>query len=184
MYCMPWKPFQNCFRATSTKKNTICCPKMAKKCQSWPKSVFCRVWVVIWCPCCPTLRVLVSKKEVTHAVEAISQVFQGRQDLKECQFLRQISVFCVRMVSWCPPYPILRVLKSSGDMLHAIEPIQQVSQGRHHQKNTIFGLKLAKKKTFYPKLAFSGSGWSVGAPLPYVEGSGLVENVSHAVDSI
>ena len=44
------------FQGHQHHKNTIFCPKMAKECQLWPKSVFCWVWVVIWCPCCPILR--------------------------------------------------------------------------------------------------------------------------------
>ena len=99
---MPLKPFHNCFRATS-KRNHHFLPQEGQKSQFWPKSVFPLVWVVIWCPCRPISRALVSKEEVSHAVEAIGQVFQGRQDLKKvffrpkvpknAYFLGQISVF-------------------------------------------------------------------------------------------
>ena len=67
---------------------------------------------------------------------------------KKCQFLAQIRVFWVRLVSWSPPYPILRVLDSEKDVLRAIEAIEQVFQGRHHQKNTIFTQKWPKNANF------------------------------------
>ena len=72
-----------------------------------------------------------------------------RKMAKKCQFLAQIRVFWVRLVSWSPPYPILRVLDPKKDVLHAIEAIEQVFQGRHHQKNTIFRPKMAKKMPFF-----------------------------------
>ena len=85
------------------------------------------------CPCYPILRVLNSKKDVFHAIEAIAHVFQGRHHqkknifrpkmAKKCQFLAQIRVFWVRLVNWSPSYPILRVLDSEKDVLHAIEAI-------------------------------------------------------------
>ena len=69
---------------------------------------------------------------------------------KKCQFWAQIRVFWVRLVSWSPPYPILRVLDSEKDVLRAIE---QVFQGRHHQKNTIFHPKMAKKCQFLAQIS-------------------------------
>ena len=47
--------------------------------------------------------------------------------------LPQISVFRVRVVTSCPPYPILRMLHSKKDVLHAMVPIEQLLQGRNHQ---------------------------------------------------
>ena len=67
-------------------------------------------------------------------------------------FLAQISVFWVRVFSLAHPYPILRVLDPKKDVLHAIEAIEQVFQGRHHQKNTIFHPKMAKKCQFLAQI--------------------------------
>ena len=48
---------------------------------------------------------------------------------KKYHFLALISVFCVRVVSWCSRYPIVRVLDSKEEVLHAIEAISQLFQG-------------------------------------------------------
>ena len=79
------------------------------------------------------LRVLDSKEDVLHAIEAISQLFQGHQHqkntifcpkmAKKYQFLAQISVFWVWVVIWCPSWPNLRVLDSKKHVLHAVEAI-------------------------------------------------------------
>ena len=97
---------------------------------------------------------------------------------KKGQFLPQISVFWPRVVSSCTPYPILRMLDSKIDVLHAIEPIEQVFQGRHHHKKPFFAQKWPKNANFYTKSVFSPSRWLVPArppppPPPYFEGAGL-----------
>ena len=72
---------------------------------------------------------------------------------KNCQFLAQISVLRVHMVSLYPLSSMLRVLDSKKYVAHAIEPISQVFQCRHHQKNTIFRPKMAKKCQFLAQIS-------------------------------
>ena len=74
------------------------------------------------------------------------------------QLLDLISVFWVRLVSWCSRYPIVRVLYSKEGVLHAIEAISQLFQGHQHQKNTIFWPKMSKKCQFWPKSVVMGLG--------------------------
>ena len=73
---------------------------------------------------------------------------------KKMPIFSQIRVFWVRLVSWSPPYPILRVLDSEKDVPRGIEAIEQVFQGRHHQKNIIFHPKMAKKCQFLAQISF------------------------------
>ena len=49
---------------------------------------------------------------------------------KKCQFLAQISVFWVATISLCPPFPFLPAVHFKKDLLQAMEPIEQVFQGR------------------------------------------------------
>ena len=72
---------------------------------------------------------------------------------KKYQFRAQISVSWVWVVSWCPRYPILRVLVSKEDVLHAIEAISQLFQGHQHQKTPIFAQKMAKKYQFWAQIS-------------------------------
>ena len=72
---------------------------------------------------------------------------------KKYQFRAQISVFWVWVVSWCPQYPILRVLDSKEDVLHAIEAISQLFQGHQHQKTPFFAQKMAKKYQFWAQIS-------------------------------
>ena len=72
---------------------------------------------------------------------------------KKYQFRAQISVFWVWVVSWCPRYPILRVLDSKEDVLHAIEAISQLFQGHQHQKTPFFAQKMAKKYQFWAQIS-------------------------------
>ena len=158
MFCKPLKPFNKCFRAATTKKHHFSRENGQKKCQFWAQIRVFWIWVVNSCPCYPILRVLNSKKICFMPLQPLHTCFRGattkknifrRKMAKKCQFLAQIRVFWVRLVSWSPPYPILRVLDSEKDVLHAIEAIEQVFQGRHHQKNTIFRPKMAKKMPFF-----------------------------------
>ena len=110
---MPLKPFNKWFRAATMKKHHFH-GKMANKCQFWAQIRVLWVWVVSSCPCYPILRVLNSKKDVFHAIEAIAHVFQGRHNQKKhfspengqkSKFLAPIRVVWVRLVSWPPPLP-------------------------------------------------------------------------------
>ena len=65
-----------------------------------------------------------------------------------------------------------------------LNPFNKCLRAATTKKTPFLAGKWPKIANFYPKLEFSGSGWSVGAPLPYIEGYGLGNNVSHAVDSI
>ena len=69
----------------------------------------------------------------------------------------------VQVVNSFPPYPILRELDSQANVLHAIEPIQQVFQGRHDKKTPFVAQKRSKEVNFYPKSVLCRSGWSVFA---------------------
>ena len=108
-----------------------------------------------------------------------------RKMAKKCQFLAQIRVFWVRLVSWSPPYPILRVLDSEKDALRAIEAMEQVFQGRHHQKKYHFSPKNGQKMPFFsPNQYFLGPGGQFVPPFAYFKGAGLKKNVLHANTAI
>ena len=64
-----------------------------------------------------------------------------RSKMEECQFWARISVFWVRVVSLCPPYPILSLLDSKHDVLYVIDAIQKLSQGHYHNKIPVFAQK-------------------------------------------
>ena len=86
---------------------------------------------------------------------------------KKYRFRAQNSVFWVRVVCWCPRYPILRVLDSREDVLHTIEAISQLFQGRQHQKRTIFCPEMAQKiPIFCPNQFFLSSGGQFKEPHP------------------
>ena len=120
MSCMPLKPLHTCFRAATTKKHHFS-PENGQKMPIFSQIRVFRLRLVSRSPPYPILRVLDSEKDVLRAIEAIELVFQGRQHqkntnfdpkmAKKCQFLAQISIFWVRVVSLCPPLPVLRVLE-------------------------------------------------------------------------
>ena len=120
MFCMPWKPFNKCFRGATTKKKHFS-PENGQKMPIVSQIRVFWVQLVSWSPSYHISRVLDSEKDVLRAIEAIAHVFQGRhyqkntifhpKMAKKCQFSAQISIFWVRVVSLCPPLPILRVLE-------------------------------------------------------------------------
>ena len=90
------------------------------------------------------LSVLDSKADVLHPIETIPEVRWGRhqeksifaQNWPEYAKFHPKSVFSgPRVVSSRTPYPIMRMLASKADVLHAIEAIEQAYPGRQHQKN-------------------------------------------------
>ena len=182
MCCIPLKPLHTCFRGATTKKN-IFHRKMAKKCQFLAQIRVLWVRLVSWSPPYPILRVLDSEKDVLRAIEDIEQVFQGRHHQKKHfspengqknQFLAQISILWVRLVSWSPPYPLLRLLDSEKDVLRAIEAIEQVFQGRHHEKNHHFSPANGQKMPIFSlNQFFLDPAGQLVPPLPYFEVAGL-----------
>ena len=97
---------------------------------------------------------------------------------KKYQLRAQISVFWVWVVSWCPRYPILRVLDSKEDVLHAIEAISQLfpaTSPENGEKSQFSARNKAaprnghffcpKLANFRPKTVFCGLGWPVQGPL-------------------
>ena len=93
---------------------------------------------------------------------------------KKYQFLAGISVFWVVVVLWCPPHPILRVLDSMEDVLHAIEDITQLFQGHQYQRNIIFCQKnLQKMPILGPNHCVLGPCGQLLLPVPYLEGAGF-----------
>ena len=145
MCCMPWKPFNKCFKAATTKKHHFSRENGKKMPILGPNQGFLGLGGQL-VPLLPYFEGAELKKKrvschcshctrVSGAPPPKKNIFR-RKMAKKCQFLAQIRVFWVRLVSWSPPYPILRVLDSEKDVLRAIEAIEQVFQGCHHQKNT------------------------------------------------
>ena len=143
------------------------------------------VVVVLWCPPHPILRVLDSKKDVLHAIEDITQLFQGHQHQrniifcpkmdKKCQFWAPITVFWDRVVSWCSPYPIWRVLDSKKDILNAIQGTEEVFHGQQHKKNPFFAQKWPKNANSGLKSVFPGLGGQLLPCPPFSEDAGLTK---------
>ena len=155
---MPLQPLHTCFRGATTKKKHFS-PENGQKMPIFsPNQGFLDLGGQL-VPLLPYFEGAEPKRKcvpchcshctrVSGAPPPKKNIFR-RKMAKKCQFLAQIRVFWVRLVSRSPPYPILRVLDSEKDVLHAIEAIEQVFQGRHHQKNTIFRPKMAKKMPFF-----------------------------------
>ena len=85
---------------------------------------------------------------------------------EKCQFLRQISVIWFWVVSLYSPSPIWRVLDSEIK-LHGmpLNPFNKCFRGLRTKKTPFLAGKWPKNSNFYPESEFSGSAWSVGAPL-------------------
>ena len=159
MCCMPLKPLNKCFRAATTKKTPFFAGKWQKKCQNLAQISVFWVWVVSLCPPIPYFEGAGLKKRcvachgshlpsVSGPPPRKNTIFRGKMATKKCQFWAQIRVFWVWVVNSCPCYPILRVLNSKKDVLHAIEAIAHVFQGRHHEKKTFFAGKWPKNANF------------------------------------
>ena len=116
MCCMPWKPFNKCFKAATTKKHHF-----------------------------------------------------SRENGKKMPILGPNQGFLGLGGQLVPLLPYFEGAELKKDVLHAIEAIAHVFQGRHHQKKNIFRRKMAKKCQF---LAQIRAGQLV-PPLPYFEGAGL-----------
>ena len=78
MCCMRIQPFNKCWRAATTKETPFSPENGKKKSQFVAQISFFWVRVVSLCAPCLCLRVLDTKKDVLHTIEAIEQVFQGR----------------------------------------------------------------------------------------------------------
>ena len=91
-------------------------------------------------------------------------IFSAGKWQKIANFHSSICVFRVRVVSLWHSHSCLRVLDSNVDAACAIEPIQQVFQGRHPKKKAFITKKRPKYANLGPKSVLSGSGWSVHTP--------------------
>ena len=68
---------------------------------------------------------------------------------KKCQFLAQISIFWIRVVSLCPPLPILRVLDLKKKMFcMPIQPFHKCFRAATTKKTPFFTQKWPKNANF------------------------------------